>query len=613
MSVKLNQNQYKKVINKLLKDLDWRYSKYERNYQVYTSSPNISLTSAESVEGYFPRGTYGGGETSSIQQNVIYSCISTLVSKIASQKARPFINTIRGNFHDIKTAKAAQQYFDLVYDEQNIYKTISECFRDACIFDTGWVFIDRDTKKVERVFPWTIYTDLNEEYFKHRTKIAWKRENFPKSCLSDNIKIPDDFRGETVTFIKYFDVKNHVEVTWIPEIDFYEEKDWESDYLPFLDIHYETPQHGSSSLSVVDLLYGIQKEIDKMLDRVEKATTSTPLNIICAPEDSTIKSDKLTNEIGQFVTYTQTPNMTGSPISVVTPAFIDPQCLQWIDQLKSDAYELVGISELSAMSKKPSGIDSGVALQTLENVESDRFQTQLNQVLHLYTEIAKLMIEIFPKNEDILPQLKDRTTIKWSDILKIKNKMVIQFSAADSLSKDPSTKLQQLQMLAQSGILPANRIASLMNMPDLELGYSFADNSLNAVQSVIENCIEHDDYEVPPFISIEELKPEIINMCLQLQSSDEKGNKKDIDKLMKLYSQLIDTSEMIGNAAKSDEASEYLDNESNNMTYRAQQMDMQAQQMNSIMEDLQNGQIDKETAQEMLNQFQNMGLSLSGE
>lgn len=602
---------YIKIMKRLLEGSSTRYAKYERNLRAYSCSPKVSLDNPNSVEGYFNPGTYGGSATSIIQQNVIYSCISTLVSKIASQKARPFINTIKGNFHDIQIAKAAQQYFDLIYDDLNIYKTVSMCFRDACIFDTGVIFIDRNNKIVERVYPWTVYLDPSESQYNKQTHVLWKRVSYPTTLLPDDIENKDN--KQYITWNRYYSIKDHVVVDYIPELDYYKEESWEPKILPFLFIHYETPQHGLSSQSVVDLLYGIQAEIDKILMKIEAATTSTPLNIICAPEDSTIKSDKLTNEIGQFVTYTQTPNMTGSPISVVTPAFIDPQCISWLEQLKSDAYELVGISELSAMSKKPSGIDSGVALQTLENVESDRFQTQLNQILVLYTNIAKAMIDLYPENEDILPQIKERANIKWSDILKIKDKMTIQFSAADSLSKDPSTKLQQLQMLAQSGILPANRIASLMNMPDLELGYSFADNSLNAIQSVIQDCIENDDYEVPPYISIEELKPEIINTCLQLKAANEKDNQKDIDKLLKLYSQLINTSETIGNAAKSDEASEYLDNESNNMTYRAQQMDMQSQQMNSIMEDLQNGQIDKETAQQMMNSFQSMGLSLSGD
>ena len=113
--------------------------------------------------------------------------------------------------------------------------------------------------------------------------------------------------------------------------------------------------------------------------------------------------------------------------------------------------------------------------------------------------------------------------------------MNIQFSGADALSKDPQTKLQQLQMLASAGLLPQSRIATLMEIPDLEQGYSISNNSLNAVLAVIDDCITKDIYEVPFFIPKEMLKTEIANTMLSLKAADSQGNKDDIAKLTRLY------------------------------------------------------------------------------
>jgi hypothetical protein len=115
--------------------------------------------------------------------------------------------------------------------------------------------------------------------------------------------------------------------------------------------------------------------------------------------------------------------------------------------------------------------------------------------------------------------------------------MVVQFSAADSLSKDPSTKLQQLQMLAQTGIIPQTRIAQFMELPDIQSGYSLSNNAINAVLTCINDCIEKDIFEVPDYIPFLMLKEEIINTQLSLKSaaSAENDNRKDIEKLTKLY------------------------------------------------------------------------------
>ena len=229
--------------------------------------------------------------------------------------------------------------------------------------------------------------------------------------------------------------------------------------------------------------------------------------------------------------------MTGSPVTVATPAFIDGQYMQLVEELKQSAYELVGISQLSAMSTKPTGLNSGVALSTMENIESDRFETQLNQVIRAYVDIAKTCIEVFPEEDTILPEDNQRLSIKWKDIVEESNKMVVQFSAADSLSKDPSTKLQQLQMLAQTGIIPQTRIAQFMELPDIQSGYSLSNNAINAVLTCINDCVEKDIFEVPDYIPFLMLKEEIINTQLSLKAaaSPENDNKADIDKLTKLY------------------------------------------------------------------------------
>ena len=139
------------------------------------------------------------------------------------------------------------------------------------------------------------------------------------------------------------------------------------------------------------------------------------------------------------------------------------------------------------------------------------------------------------KGETILPDTPNRVAIKWSDIVAEEKKMQIQFSAADSLSKDPSIKLQQLQQLAQVGVIPRERIAQFMELPDLEGGYSLSNNAINAVLSVIRDCIENDNMEIPDYIPIPMLKNEIINTQLSLRAANYEKNKDDIDKLTELY------------------------------------------------------------------------------
>lgn len=534
----------------IIQDMEWlvnregaRRQKYRRNLRVFYHTFGIGMNNIDdtSVVGYYSNSQYDTEEdtSSGIQENIIKSCIDTLVSKIASQKVRPYFNTVNGTFKEMRIVKQAQQFFDQLYDDQNVNKTVTKAFKDACIFDTGIIYIDKDTHSIQRVLPWQVAIDNREASYGGLTRLVWKKENFPVTNIpftDSKLKRQVINTQQQVTFYEYWNLNEGKKVYYIPEMDFYKEEKYEENLLPFIFINYDDPVKGNSSVSVVDLLFGIQDEIDSLIVKIKDASQlSSPLKYL-VPESSSIKVNKLTNRVGEVITYSALPNQTTPPVVAVTEPFMDPQWISLLDKLKQDAYELCGISQLSATSQKPQGLNSGIALSTMEDIESDRFEVQLNTIIHSYVDIAKMCIALFNRDENILPDNRLRKGFTWGDIVDAQNQLIIQFSAAENLSKDPQTRAQQIMMLVQLGVIPQNRIASLMEIPDTVQGYSIANNSIEAVMNVIDECIENNNFEVPDFIPTDMLMQEILNTCLSLSSANKDGrNQGDIDKLMQLY------------------------------------------------------------------------------
>lgn len=522
-----------------------RLSKYYRNYNYYNNTPAGTLKTIRnpSIVGLYNIDESIENDTTLTPSiNVIKSCIDTLTSKIAQSKVRPFFNCINGTFKDINVCKNAQQYFDQYFDIEEVNKKVSMAFRDACIFDHGVIYVDGETKSITKALPWQVFVRPAELTYNNITRAYYCQNDYPVSMLPEKyrnkvLKVNPD--QEYVTYGIYYDTVDQCKAVYITELDFVEIEKYEGNRVPFIFLWYNNPIHGGSSVSVVDMLYGIQKEVNTLMSKVKDASQLSPALTFFLPDDATIKSTQLNNRVGNVITYKATSDMSGSPVTVATPNFIDSQYIELINNLKETAYEMVGISQLSAQSKKPAGLDSGVALQTMENVESERFEEQLNQVIRCYVEIAKTCLRVFPKEETILPDTPNRLDVRWKDIVDEEKKMQIQFSAADSLSKDPSTKLQQLQQLAQVGVIPQERIAQFMELPDLEGGYSLSNNAINAVLSVIRDCIESDNYDVPDYIPIPMLKTEIINTQLSLRAANFTRNQKDIEKLNKLYNVVV--------------------------------------------------------------------------
>ena len=526
MKTPLQMVSYLKTSNEL------KRNKYRRNIRKYYGTPSIDLDNSSYVVGW---NYLLNGEMMPTQLNVIKSIIDTLVSKIAQSNVRPYFNTINGSYTDMQAALQTQNYFDQLFDTENVNRTVSEAFRDACIFDTGYVYIDTD--KIEKAEPYNVYLDPREAANNlHYTKMYYERNNFPVSQLPD--KVRQEIRNKSIeycTYGIYISAIDHTKV-YIINGRVLSTEDYKPDVIPLVVIPYGSLTFGGSTSSIVDTLYSIQTQIDLLQQKITEASNLSPANTIFLPEDNGIKPSMIDNRVGNIMTFRPVPGSTGAPIAISTQSFISEQYRDLVNDYINKCYELVGISQLSATGVKPSGVDSGIALSTLENVESDRFETQLKTVIRAYVDIAKLVIQLKNADDNILPEANNIYNMKWKDIASSIKNLKIQFSAADSLSKDPSVKLQQLESLVANGIIPQNRVAQLMELPDIQTGYNLANNAVNAVYAVINDCLEHDNYEVPSYVPFTLLKEEIINTQLSLKASNRPENLKDIDRLQELYS-----------------------------------------------------------------------------
>ena len=497
--------------------------------------------SESEVVGFYQRGTFSTSDdtTSAIQENVIASCIETLCSKIASQKVRPFFNTVNGTFKEMQIAKQAQIFFDMLYEENNVNEIITDAFRNACVFDKGIVKISDDG--ITNRLPWNVFFDPREVTYNQITHVAEKLPKTPGRILELKYGIKVN-RNLDYTVYEYYDVMEHIKAVYVQELNKVVTHEYKPNIIPYLEIHYTNPVKGDTSQSVVDQLYGIQTQIDELLAVMKDSIAVNPGMTLLVPRSSNIKTNMLSNRTGQIIQYDPIPGQTTSPVTYATNDIISPQFVQLLDKLKNDAYEIVGISQLSATSQKPSGLNSGVALNTMEDIESSRFETQLNSVVRLYVDVAKACLDIFPPEIDILPDDLNRANIKWADIVEARNNMKIQFSAAESLSKDPSEKLKQLVALSQAGVIPQSHIATLMELPDLQSGYNLANNAFNSVYTFIDNVLVSGILpdKIPVYLPKNKgglLETEIVNTMLSLSIKPE-INAKEIDLLQQLFSKV---------------------------------------------------------------------------
>jgi hypothetical protein len=270
---------------------------------------------------------------------------------------------------------------------------------------------------------------------------------------------------------------------------------------------------------VIDNVYPNQRQIDDIILRIHDALTLSPANTIYVPTGADNNIAKMiSNKVGNVIPY----NPAAGSVMVATPPPIDQGYFSALQFFIQQSFESEGISQLSAQSKKPSGVNSRVALDTLQDIESERFQAVLDQLIDFQKTLTDIMIEVFPGKDEILPRERNRSNVKWSEIKKARGNYTLQSSLASVLSKDPKVKMEQIEKLQQQGVINPYMAASLLEIPDINRAYSTSTASYDNCMKIVERAIDQDSYDFYPFVNLQQLLEVAVNTLLQLDSVDEK-------------------------------------------------------------------------------------------
>jgi len=514
----------------LEKTLAVRDSKYRRNFNRYVSN-GFRREDIYNLYGN-PLGwsfTQSDADTGIIPNiNVSRSCIQTSISKLSQTKVRPLFTPVQGLYETEKVCKSAQIFFDEFFDAQEIYRKAILTVRDAEIFEYGAVWIDEETNTIKRIRPWEFYFDPADLNFGKITQCLIRLRSYPAVYLKDKFKKgtrPAEMLAE------FFNLKGEYRIhyNFIDKVkmeffgqDKISETKIEYDCPPVVPFFYEEPIRGAFSTSMMDNLYSLQVQVDSVSQKIHDAIELSPANSIFVQKGANVKASMVTNQIGQVFEVSPAPN-GGLAMNVATPPPIDPMYINLLEMYKKQMYEMEGISELSAQSKKPSGLNSGVALDTLQDVESERHNVLLQDYIQFLMKIAKVVIEVFPETADILPESRARANgIKWKDVKKQRALYNIQFSSSSSLSKDPKTKMEQLEKLIAMKVIPADMIPKFLDMPDLDGAYSIVAAAFDDNEKIIERAIELEQYDFYEVTNLMGLYQQTVNRLLRLDANGEK-------------------------------------------------------------------------------------------
>lgn len=484
------------------------------NLSVMGLSPS---TYNETVDGPKKR-----GPTHRLTLNIIQPMVDSLVNKITQSHPRIQVVTDGAKYSLKSQAKKLTKFLDGLFFQTDFYNTAIKAFHDACWAGTGVlkIFRDGDNVSVERVFPGEIRVDDCEAMYTapramHQVRQVPRSQlvvQYPKHVDAiEKAEHPDD---NTAVTNRFYDMIEVVESWHLPStkdasdgvhsIDIQGanllREEYTCEKFPFVFIRFAERPLGFWGLGISEILLNDQYELNRLLHTLQLSFKLFGVPKIFIKKGNQIISSKLNNLVGGIIEY-KTDKPTFESLGTAIPVEI----LRMIDWIYERSIEKVGISQLSAQSKKPSGLDSSPALREFLDVEAARFFTLSKRWEEVFVQAAEHMVEIVKEiAEDNNGSFTARTVgakfledIDWADIDLDDQSYLMKSFPTSFLPQQPAARKQAVQEMLQSGLWSAEDCKRLLDFPDLESVSSLENAARENIDWVIEQLIDNGTYVAP--------------------------------------------------------------------------------------------------------------------
>lgn len=463
--------------------------------------------------------------------NVVQSATNTLVSKIAKNKVRPTFLTDDGDWGMQQQAKKLTKYTYGQFYKTKVYEETKKALRDACIFGDGFVKHWHDSQgniNVKRVFKPSLIVNQAEVMYAQEPKTIYEVRVVDKGTLKE--KYPD-FKHEIDEasisdipfFIDSFESNHQLAVvveayrvahktvdkegkeTLHPGKHFigistatFVYEDFKKEKIPYTRIQYVPNAVGYYGKGVAEIITGHQIELNRMLRRISRS-----MNIMSSPNIlvdymSEIIDTHFNNEVGTIIKY------KGAPPAYNFPMGINPVAIDWFLTVYQKAFEELGLSQLTAQSKKPSGLDSGKALREYNDIETERFAELAQAWEQFHLDIADAIIDhskqIADEGGEVVVLSPDKYGAQKIDFKKIKLKnseYVMQVYPTSMLPKTPAGRLAYVQEMLAAGLLEPQEGLSLLEFPDVSEITENKNASTDDIKWTVYTIIEDGVYNPP--------------------------------------------------------------------------------------------------------------------
>lgn len=551
----------------------YSYLKTNQTYRTRQLAVDIRLYCGLSVYSYAGSNTAKMDRTKTLPEdrptfNLIQSCTDTLVSRLGQNEPAPKFLTDGADYKQRHLAQELNHFILGEFYQTHAYQKAIKILRDGIAMGTGClkVYWGEDNKVcIDRVLPTDLFVDDNDslngeprQLIQHklvdrdkllannpRAKgiIAMAPVSYPDNApdsgrtTADQIMVIEGWKLASGPDSEAFGyIPGRHTLTTSNGIIFDEE--FKKDKFPFVFFKYSDPFLGFWGQGLATQLFGTQLSINRIMYTITRAISLVGVPRVFIEQSSKVVKAHNNNEIGVIITYSGTkPSYEIAPCNA-------PELYAERDKLIEYGFRQCGVSDMQATSQKPSGLNSGEAIRSYDDINSDRFAAISKKYENLFIDLAYLItdtaMDIAKETgsyQTIYPNKDGTKEINLPQMGYLKDPFVIQCFTESSLPRTPAGRIASVTEMVQAGMLTLKEGRRLMKAPDLEENEKLDNASEERIFQILDKIVDKGVYTMPDaFIDLDVAKTltvQYINLYLAANLEEKKA-----DLLRKFFNQV---------------------------------------------------------------------------
>ncbi len=516
------------------------YLKTNQTYRLRQLAVDVRLYSGLSVYSYAGSNTSKMDKTRTLPDdrptfNLIESCVDTLTSRITQNEPQPKFLTDGADYKQRHLAQKLNQFILGEFYQTKIYEKAKKMFRDGCVMGAGALKIyegDDGRVCVDRVLQTDLYVDDNdslngdpqqmiqiklvdrEKLMANNPKLKVMIESTPNSypdnapdtgrTTADQIMVIEGWRlpsGPDKEAPGYIAGRHTIATQSGVILD----EEWHKTKFPFVFFNYSSPFLGFWGQGIATRLFGTQMALNRILYTIAKAIHLVGVPRVFIEQSSKVVKAHNNNEIGVIVTYAGTkPSYEIAPCNA-------PELYAERDKLIEYGFRQEGISDMQATGTKPKGLDSGEAIRSYDDINSDRsaevskkYENIFVESSYLITDVAMDIAKRDGKYQTVYPNKDGTKEIDLPKMSFLKDPFIIQCFTESSLPRTPAGRIATVTEQVQAGMLTLKEGRRLMKFPDLEANEKLDNASEERIFKILDAIVEDGEYTPPdPFLDLD--------------------------------------------------------------------------------------------------------------